>query len=247
MKKSLYISIAALIISIAALVKVYMCCPKAMVADVVNVSDTLNVEEILTNNPEIVINAMQKYEQKMRDQAMDNARALISENIEAVNNDPSSPYVGNKDAKIVLVEFFDYACGYCHRLFPEMKKIIAKNPDVKVVYKPLAFLSPASDYAARAVLSAAQQGKFNEMNEALFAVEMPLDEDKIDAAAAKAGVDVEKMKQQIQSEEISVIMNNNNELAGKIQVGGVPTLVLNGEMLQTIDGNMIQEKINGLK
>ena len=48
-------------------------------------------------------------------------------------------------------------------------------------------------------------------------------------------------------EKIDGIMNANNTLAGNIQVNGVPTLILNGELLQTIDGGVIQDSIDELK
>lgn len=247
MKKSLFISILALLFSVAALVKVFYPCKKAAEAEAPAAVAAVNVEEILNEKPEIIFNAMQKYQQKMQEEAMAAAKQLIKDNVEEINNDPNSPFVGNKDAEIVLVEFYDYACGFCHRLFPELNEVMANNKDIKVVFKPLAFVSQYSDYAARAALAAAEQGKFVEMHNALFTVEGPLDEDKINEVAGKIGLDVEKLKADAKGEKIDGIMNANNTLADNIQVNGVPTLILNGELLQTIDGGVIQDSINELK
>ena len=272
MKKSLFISILALLFSVAALVKVFYPCKKAAEAEAPAAVAAVNVEEILNEKPEIIFNAMQKYQQKMQEEAMAAAKQLIKDNVEEINNDPNSPFVGNKDAEIVLVEFYDYACGFCHRLFPELNEVMANNKDIKVVFKPLAFVSQYSDYAARAALAAAEQGivhfyefaqysdyaaraalaaaeqgKFVEMHNALFTVEGPLDEDKINEVAGKIGLDVEKLKADAKGEKIDGIMNANNTLAGNIQVNGVPTLILNGELLQTIDGGVIQDSIDELK
>ena len=85
------------------------------------------------------------------------------------------------------------------------------------------------------------------MHNALFTVEGPLDEDKINEVAGKIGLDVEKLKADAKGEKIDGIMSANNTLAGNIQVNGVPTLILNGELLQTIDGGVIQDSINELK
>lgn len=248
MKKSLLISILALIVACAALYKVMFPCQKTEAAKAAETADmSAQVEKVLNEKPEIIFNAMQAYQVKAQEEALKAANQLIKDNIEAVNNDPTSPVVGNKDGEIVLVEFFDYACGFCHRLFPELNEVMANNSDVKFVFKPLAFVSEYSEYAARAALAASLQGKFVEMHNALFTVEGPLNEDKINELAAKIGLDVEKLKADAKGEEVSAMMSANNDLAGKIQVNGVPTLILNGEFLQSIDGAQIQESISNLK
>lgn len=248
MKKSLFISILALVVACAALYKVMFPCQKAEAAKAGENADfSAQVEKVLNDKPEIIFNAMQAYQVKAQEEALKAAKQLVQDNIEDVNNDPNSPVVGNKDGEIVLVEFFDYACGFCHRLFPGLNEIMANNKEVKFVFKPMAFVSSYSDYAARAALAANLQGKFVEMHNALFTVEGPLDEDKINELAAKIGLDVEKLKADAKGEKVNAMMTANNELANKIQVGGVPTLILNGEILQTIDSNVIQENIDNLK
>ena len=246
MKKSLVISVLALLVAVAALAKVLYPCNKAAEKGV-DTDFAAQVEKVLNEKPELVVNAMQAYQLKIQEQALAEAEKALSENIDAINNDPNSPVVGPKEADIVLVEFFDYACGYCHRLFPELNKVMANSKDVKFVFKPMAFVSQYSDYAARAALAANEQGKFVEMHNALFTVEGPLNEEKINELAGKIGLDVEKFKADVKGEKVNGIMDANNELATKIQLGGVPTMILNGKMLQTIDGGVIQDNIDALK
>ena len=240
MKKALVISIVALLASVAALVKVYLPCAKKA-----DTNASVNVEQVLKDHPEYVVNALQAYEQKMRDEEEARVQALVKSN-EAALKEGNAPFQGPADSKIVLVEFFDYACGYCRRLYPELNEIIAQNADVKVMYRPLAFVSPYSEYAARAVLAANEQGKFNELHTALFTVQKPLDEKLVDELAGKAGIDVEKMKADMKSEKVNAAFAANNSLAEKIQINGVPSLILNGEMLQPAP-KAIQEKINQAK
>lgn len=235
---SLYVSLLALVVAFVALGMCIHCCSKAPGG---------SVEETLNNNPQMIINAMQKYEQQMRDQAAAEAQKVIQANIEDLNNNPNTPFVGNADAKVTLVEFFDYSCGYCHKLYPGLKQVIANNPDVKVVFKALAFVSPVSQYAAKATLAANEQGKFIELHNALFEAEGRLTEAKVDEIAVKTGLDLEKLKADMNSAKVEGIMKDTNDLAGKIQVNGVPALVLNGKMLQTIDGDVIQNEINNVK
>jgi len=240
MKKALVISIVALLASVAALVKVYLPCAKKA-----DTNASVNVEQVLKDHPEYVVSALQAYEQKMRDEEEARVQALVKSN-EAALKEGNAPFQGPADSKIVLVEFFDYACGYCRRLYPELNEIIAQNADVKVMYRPLAFVSPYSEYAARAVLAANEQGKFNELHTALFTVQKPLDEKLVDELAGKAGIDVEKMKADMKSEKVNAAFAANNSLAEKIQINGVPSLILNGEMLQPAP-KAIQEKIDQAK
>lgn len=235
---SIYVSVAALIIAIAALVMCIVCCNK---------SKPVDVAETLNNNPEIIVNAMQNYEQKMRDNALAAAQKLIDENIDAIANNPDSPVIGNKDGNITIVEFFDFSCGYCHRLYPSLKNIIAKNPDVKVVLKELAFVSPVSSYAAKAGLAANMQGKYAEFLDGLMTANGRLTEAKVDELAVLAGVNLEQMKTDMNSAKIEQIMKDTSELASKIQVNGVPALVINGKMVQTLDENVIQSELDAAK
>ena len=240
MKKysSIIISVIALVVALAALAMCFLGC---------NNKKQISVEETLNNNPEIIINAMQNYEQKLRENALANAQKLIMENIEELNNNPDSPFIGNKDAEITVVEFFDFSCGYCHALYPNLKNIMAKNPDVKVVFKEMAFVSPYSSYAAKAGLAANMQGKYAQFLDALMTNKGALSEAKIDELAVKAGVDLEQMKADMNSSKIDQIMKDNAALAGKIQVNGVPALVINGKLVQTLDESVIQAEIDAAK
>ena len=102
---------------------------------------------------------------------------------------------------------------------------MANNGDVKFAFKPLTFVSPISEYAARAALAANKQGKFIEM-------------------AGKQGLDMEKYKADLNSQAVSDELAAVSELANKIQINGVPALVVNGKMVQTLDGSVIQDALN---
>ena len=173
---SLYISLIALVASAA-----------AVFISVQNSSKAVDVETVLKNNPKLVIDAMQNYEQIAREEALAQAQKVLEDNIEAINNDPNTPVIGNPEGTINLVEFFDFSCGYCHKVYPALKNIIAKNPNVKVMAKSLAFVSPVSDYAARAALAAGEQGKYAEMYTALFETQGRLTEESVNAEARRTG------------------------------------------------------------
>lgn len=254
---AIYVSLLALIISVAcAAVCMTKCNKAAPVAETAAPAapvaaaastDVETIKSVLNSNPEIVFEAMQRYQIQQEEERQKAAAEKIKQNIKEITEYEGAAVVGNPNGSITLVEFFDFSCGFCHRLYPALKNIIAKNPDVKVMVKSLAFVSPTSQYAAKAALAAGEQGKYAEMYSALFEMEGEMTEASIDAAAAGLGLDMEKYKADLNSAKVEAAMSGFSDLAGKIQVNGVPALVLNGEMLQTIDENVIQDKINEIK
>lgn len=235
---AVYVSLAALVVALIALVMCIACCNKGGGA---------NVEDVVKNNPELIVQAFQNYETKQREESMKKAEEMLAQSANELNNNPNDGVLGNPNGKVVLVEFFDFSCGYCHRIYPVIKNIVAKNSDLKVVMKPLTFLSPMSKYAAKASLAAKEQNKFAEVYTAIFEINGPLTEAKIDEAAVKAGADLEKLKADMESEKVNKTLDETSQLASKIQVNGVPTLVLNNKIIQTLDENVLQEAINAAK
>ena len=238
MKKinAVYVSLVALVLAVAALVVSLMSCKGGA-----------DVETVLKEKPELVVEAMKAFDIKQREEAMKKLEENIKANAEELNNRAGDGIVANPDGKLVLVEFFDFSCGYCHKIYPALKEVAAKNPDVKIVAKPMAFLSPVSKYAAQAALAANEQGKFAEVYAGLFATQGRLTEAKVDEVVAAAGLDVAKVKEDMNSAKVQETLNAASELAGKIQVSGVPTLVFNNKILQTLDPAVIQEAIDAAR
>ncbi|MBE6448310.1 MAG: DsbA family protein [Alphaproteobacteria bacterium] len=238
MKKinAIYVSLVALVVAIVALVMCICCCGKGS-----------DVEKVLAEKPELIVEAMQNYEVQQREKAMKEAQELLANSADELYNNAADGVLGNPEGKVVLVEFFDYSCGYCRKIYPVLKNIVAKNPDLKLVTKPLAFLSPMSQYAAKASIAAKEQGKFAEVYSAIFEIDGPMTEAKIDEAAVLAGANLEKLKTDMESEKVNKVLSDASELANKVRVGGVPTLVLNGKIIQTLDENVLQDAINAAK
>lgn len=203
------------------------------------------VVAILEKNPQIVVNAMQKFEQQKREAEERAAAKLFMDNLDELHNDPDTPYVGPKDAEVVLVEFFDFNCGYCKKIANTMETIIKNNPDIKVVFKPATFLG--SKPIALAAVAANEQGKFLELYKAFLTAPGRLDEAKINEIVEKAGLDMDKFKADVASEKVNKIIEKSAALGNKVQIRGVPSLILNGKKLNTVDLSAIQAAIDNLK
>jgi protein-disulfide isomerase len=240
--KSLYISAIALVVSLSTLGYVATkCCPKKAATD----SQT-SVEKVIAEKPEIIVEAFKNYQIKMEQEAAKKAQENIGKNIERLENNPASPVLGNPEGTVKVVEFFDYNCGYCRRAGKDVEALIANNPEVKVIFKEVNFVAPSSKYAAKASLAANMQGIYNNFHNSLLASEGALTEAKIDELAVKAGADLEKLKTDMESDEVKKAIQDNLNLSQELQIRGVPSFIVNGVVFNG-PSNALQDAVNKAK
>lgn len=203
------------------------------------------IEDYLMNNPTKVQDALNLAQQQAQAEEQKRITESYKTNFKDLSDTANAPFTGPKDAKITIVEFFDFNCGYCKHLAPEMMKIIKANPDVKVVFRPVTFLG--SMPIAKAAIAAQKQGKFMELYEAFLTAEGRVDEATIEEKIKAAGLDVAKTKQLMESAEVKKVLDESAELFQRINGRGVPTLIINGEPLPAIEQGPIQAAIDNLK
>jgi len=96
--------------------------------------------------------------------------AAIRAHEAALLRNPADPVRGNPRGDVTIVEFFDARCPFCKRLAGEMAELLRKDRNIRVVMKDLPVLGPASVVAARGLLAAQRQGKYNEFYDRLMAL-----------------------------------------------------------------------------
>ena len=137
--------------------------------------------------------------------------------------------LGNPEGSVTLVEFSDYACGFCRRSVADVEALIAENPDLKVVIREFPILSPGSADAARMALAAAQQGKFAAFHSAMFEAGQ-IDADSIDAAARSAGIDLAQAHAAIEEGAFEGHLQSNFMLAQNLGFTGTPSWIVGDSM-----------------
>ena len=181
-----------------------------------------HVEEVVHNyimaNPEILPEAMQVLEQRQAAAAIGPRRAQLETPF-------GGAWAGARDGDVVLVEFFDYACGYCRVTNSAVSQLLAEDPRLKVVWRELPVLGPESQQAAVASLAAAEQGRFRPFYDALFAAGRPTQE-TIAQAQAQAGVRPSQPSAAHRQE-----LARNVELASLIRATGTPTFVVGDQVM----------------
>jgi protein-disulfide isomerase len=144
-----------------------------------------------------------------------------------VLRDQDIPAAGNPKGNLTVVEFFDYQCPYCKALHPELKKAVDKDGNIRLVYKNWPIFGPVSVYAARMTLAAKYQGKYVEAHEALITAPTKLDEARVDDLLAKAGINVDRVKQDLKNnaKTIDAALARTEEQANAFGFRGTPSFI----------------------
>jgi protein-disulfide isomerase len=142
----------------------------------------------------------------------------------------NAPQTGAKDPKITLIEFSDFQCPYCSRAkgtVDELLKIYKDSLQVTFRHFPLPFHSNAMP-AAIAAVAAAEQGKFWQMHDKLFANQQALGADDLEKYAKEIGLDMAKYKAAINNPKTKEAVEADKKMGETFGVGGTPAFFING-------------------
>ena len=199
---------------------------------------TKEIEKVVHNyiidNPEIIETAIGKLQEKMIVEEAGRKEELYKSNWDQlIANDV--PYIGDQDAKIVLVEFFDYRCVYCKKSVLEKMQFLKENPEVKYIMRDLPILNENSYKAAFSALAVyiIAPDKYLDYHQLLMNNDKEITDDLLLGFVEQLGVDYKLYEDTIsgKAEQINAIIRNNQELAGDIGLRGTPTFILNAKLL----------------
>ena len=109
---------------------------------------------------------------------------------------------------------------------PVIDSLSKKDSDLRIIYKEFPIFGKNSEVASRAALAAGMQGKYLAMHEGLLKVEKRLDDQIIMETAKSVGLDTKKLKKDMESKEISDILEANRKLAEKLHLMGTPAFIV---------------------
>jgi protein-disulfide isomerase len=182
------------------------------------------VKDYILENPEIISEAMANLQKK------DVAKRLSS-----AGGGLTKPFFGAvsgaSNADVTMVEFTDYSCGYCRKSVEDVGKLIGEDTALRVVFRELPILSPASRDAARWALAAAKQGKHKAFHDAMFAAGPP-SEATIRAAATTAGIDLAQAEVDAAGADIAAEIDGNLAMMQQIGFNGTPTFVIGDQIIE---------------
>lgn len=191
------------------------------------------VEQLLRERPELIVDAITAYQEKQELAKQAAQRDALSVRSKDLFERPGDPFIGNPNAAITVVEFFDYRCGYCKRVLKDVVAVAEANDDVKVVFKEFPILGEASVIASRvslAVNMVAPQ-KYGEFHKKAMSGRGSYSESSLLQLAEAMGIDSAAVKAKIDSDEVNSAIRANYELAEQLGIRGTPAFVVGDQVV----------------
>jgi protein-disulfide isomerase len=190
------------------------------------------VREYLLREPEVLAEAFRRLQQRQTAAAATKAKQAIQDNRQALLSDQASPVEGDAQAKVTIVEFFDYRCVHCRHVAPTIDRLVSSNASVRVIYKNFPVLGEPSVLAARGAVAAQQQGGWPKLHRAMLAFEGDFTVESILALGASVGLDSAKLKTDMMSPATDKALQANRTLAVALGLDATPSFVIGDRVIR---------------
>ncbi|MCA3721593.1 DsbA family protein [Phenylobacterium sp.] len=204
-----------------------------------------SVRSYLLSNPEILEEMATRLQEKQLAQQSDDARKAIAANRAALERDPRDVVI-NPGGKITVVEFYDYRCGYCKTIAPELAELVQENKDIRLVLKEFPIFGGASDLAARAALTPAGRAAGLDFHQALME-ERNLNEATIARLAQAAGIRPEALSAALRDESITRHLADTRRLAESLRIEGTPAFIVGDRLIPGADLEALKTAIDAAR
>ena len=191
-----------------------------------------HIRDYILKHPEVLVQSIQQWQAQQQQAQIQQAKAAIKDRHDELFNDPSAPIGGNPNGDVTVVEFMDYNCAYCRRVFPAVKQLVESDSKVRLLFKEFPILGSGSEFAARAALASRKQGRYVEFHNAMMQAKKSLEERQVLAIAERVNLDVEQLRQDMKDPEIQAIIDRNFELAQALSISGTPGFVIGDEIVR---------------
>lgn len=192
------------------------------------------IRNYLLDNPEILLEVSDKLRTMQVQRERESAMQALTAHKDKLERHPMTPVTGNPDGDVTLVEFFDYNCSFCKRVFPDVKQLESEDPNLRMVWKEypiLASRAATSLTAAKVAMAADRQGKYMEVHNALMASRSLGSDEQIFKIVEGVGLDMDKLKEDMNSPEVKAYIAETLQLGDALKFQGTPTFVINGAVI----------------
>jgi protein-disulfide isomerase len=206
------------------------------------------VKDYLLSNPELLQEVMNELEKRQATAEAEKHRASVKEHSAALFSSPRQVTLGNPQGDVMVVEFFDYNCGYCKRAMTDMMELMKSDPKLKVVLKEFPVLGPGSVEAAQVGVAVRMQDpsgkKYLDFHQKLLNGKGQADKARSMAAAKEAGADMAKLEKDLASPEVRATLEENFKLAEAMGMNGTPSYVIGKQVvIGAVGVETLREKI----
>ena len=219
------------------------------------VNDVEGVEEVVAKwieaNPQAIINAVSNMQQKGMEEQMKNAQKNIGAKKDELFSDKKSPQFAPSGYDITVVEFYDYACGYCKKVQSTVEELLKEDKKVRIIYRDFPILGqPSKEMAEISVaVNLMEPSSFKKFHDAL----MSSDERGKDGAlkiAKNTGISISELESTLSKDrsKIEKILGDNLTLGSSIGINGTPAFIIGEELISgALDLKALKEKISAVR
>ena len=193
------------------------------------------IRAYLLDNPEIIIEAYQVYEERATQAKAEAEKQTLAAYSAQMFEDPNSWVGGNPEGDIVLVEFMDYRCGYCRKAHEEVMQLLELDGNIRFIVKEFPILGEQSVLASRFAIATrmvAGDDAYEKVHNELMVFKGNIAEKSLKRLADKLDLDAGAIMAQMNAAEVDKIIGENRRLASAFQISGTPTFVLEDEFLR---------------
>ena len=176
------------------------------------------IKKFLLNNPELIKSTLENYEISQEIKKKRNAIELL--------NISNNPRLLQKNADITIFEFFDYNCGYCKSVVKLLLDTINEDKKINLVFVEFPILSEDSYTASLAALAAEKQNLYSQFHISLMKVRGRINEKQIFKTAKEVGLNINKLKLDMENPDIQLILKTNREVAKLLKLNGTPAFII---------------------
>jgi protein-disulfide isomerase len=188
------------------------------------------VRDALKQDPTILRDAVVALQADEGERTQEATRAAIAQSRNQLVT-PADPIAGNPQGDVTIVEFFDTRCPYCRRLEPVMEGFLTQDRNVRLVYKDLPILGPASVLGTKALLAAQNQDAYTRMRDAVMKLPPDTTIAQIEASARSLGLDWPRMARDMDDPAVQARIDANLKLAHDLGIQGTPAMVIGTELM----------------
>lgn len=146
-----------------------------------------------------------------------------------VEGDPMA--AGPHDAPVGVIVYSDFGCPYCQQWAQETQPVLldyAADGQVRIEWRDVSILGDDSTRAAVAAAAAAQQDRYTEYQELLFADMEARSPEQLTAMAEQLGLDVEQFTTDLGAPEVVSVVQGNMEEAQAVSLQSTPSFLVDG-------------------
>lgn len=189
------------------------------------------IRDYLITNPEVLEEAIQALRAREDERLIARSRSAIRENADDLFRASDDQVIGNLSGDVTVVEFFDYNCGFCRAVMDTVVELLDSDGNIRFVMKEWPIQNAGSMYAAMLSIASRNQDAYWEYHNALMSHDGHIDEAVALDIARDIGLDVDRLRTDMEAPEVRAEIEENYRLAEAVGVNGTPSFIIGDTLI----------------